>query len=130
MVRKSFAYLLVVRGESVGKQFKLEPGENLIGRWDPERGAFPEIDLENEDVAAKVSRKHAVLIVRDANFALEDVGSLNGTFLNDGFRIDQGVPYKMIPGDEIHLGNIVLRLCTEDLSSRDIAGTILEGEEI
>ena len=114
----------------MGKQFKLEPGENLIGRWDPERGAFPEIDLENEDVAAKVSRKHAVLIVRDANFVLEDVGSLNGTFLNDGFRIDQGVPYKMIPGDEIHLGNIVLRLCTEDLSSRDIAGTILEGEEI
>jgi pSer/pThr/pTyr-binding forkhead associated (FHA) protein len=120
----------VVQGESVGKQFKLEPGENLIGRWDPERGAFPEIDLENEDVAAKVSRKHAVIIVRDADFFLEDVGSLNGTFLNDGFRIDQGVSYKMIPGDEIHLGNIVLRLCTEDRSSSGMDRTIFEGEDI
>ena len=38
--------LVIAKGEGKGKIFELEQGNNLIGRWDPDTGAFPEIDLD------------------------------------------------------------------------------------
>ena len=65
--------LVVARGHLQGKVFKLEQGSNLIGRWDPDTGAFPEIDLDEEDVDAKISRKHAVLEVQGDKAFIKDV---------------------------------------------------------
>lgn len=106
--------LTVVRGATTGKEFVIEEGSNLIGRWDPDEGAFPEIDLEGEDEESKVSRKHAVILRQGAHVVLEDIGSRNGTYLNRGTRLVAGEQHVLTSGDEIVVGKTVLRF--------DIAG--------
>ena len=105
--------LVVLRGQSKGKRFSIEEGDNLIGRWDPDAGAFPEIDLDSEDVEAKISRKHA-LIQRDGEkLFLSDLGSLNGTFLNRSPRLKEGERLQIKAGDEIIIGKTFLTLEAE-----------------
>lgn len=102
--------LVVSRGETAGKVFILQEGTNLIGRWDPDYGSFPEVDLENHDPEAKVSRRHAMLYVNGAKIELEDSGSLNGTFINRGARLEQGVKHSISHGDEIIVGKTFLKV--------------------
>jgi len=102
--------LVIVRGDGQGRTFKLEEGSNLIGRWDPDSGAFPEIDLEKEDLEAKISRKHAVVERKGKVVSVEDVGSRNGTFINRGPRLETGVKHELKPGDEIIVGKTFLKL--------------------
>lgn len=102
--------LVVIRGEQKGKSFIVEEGENLIGRWDPDQGAFPEIDLDELDVDAKVSRKHAVLHRSGSKLEIEDLGSLNGTFLNQGPRLEPSVKVPLKSGDELIVGKTFLKV--------------------
>jgi pSer/pThr/pTyr-binding forkhead associated (FHA) protein len=106
--------LVIVRGEGQGRIFKLEEGSNLIGRWDPDSGSFPEIDLEKEDLEAKISRKHAVIECKGGVVTVEDVGSRNGTFINRGPRLDPGVKHSLKIGDEVIVGKTFLRLESGD----------------
>ncbi|MEO1316974.1 MAG: FHA domain-containing protein, partial [Pseudomonadota bacterium] len=73
-------------------------------------GRAPEADLVLPE--ARVSRRHARL-VRDARsaagFALEDLGSTNGTFLN-GARLGTRTPAGLNDGDSIDLGGVIGRL--------------------
>ena len=101
--------LVLLNGPSQGKEFALAPGSNLIGRWDSDDGSFPEVDLEQEDVDAKISRKHAVVHVRESGITIEDAGSLNGTFLNRVTKLEQGKPVTLKVGDEINIGALVFR---------------------
>ncbi len=66
------AKLTVVRGGTVGKVFPLQLGDNLVGRWDPDSGAFPEVDLETDDPEARISRKHALIRISDT-VTIEDI---------------------------------------------------------
>ncbi|MCB0355157.1 MAG: FHA domain-containing protein [Bdellovibrionales bacterium] len=106
--------LVIVKGLNRGKEYSLEEGSNLLGRWDPDTGAFPEIDLEPEDDEAKVSRKHAIIRLKDGRLSIEDCGSLNGTFINRGPKLEQGQLHALHPGDEIIIGKIFLRVETEE----------------
>jgi pSer/pThr/pTyr-binding forkhead associated (FHA) protein len=83
---------LVVRsgGGRAGETFHPE-GETTIGR-SPDCGIFL------DDVT--VSRKHAVLVQRDAGFFIEDQGSLNGTFVNRK-RVESA---QLEDGDEVQIG--------------------------
>jgi hypothetical protein len=103
------AKLTIIRGGTLGKDFLLQPGDNLVGRWDPDSGAFPEIDLEMDDPEARISRKHALIRVGE-QITLEDMGSLNGTFVNRGRRLDPGSPAVLHDGDEIIIGKTFFRL--------------------
>lgn len=104
------ARLIITRGGTVGKEFPLErQGETQIGRWDPDGGAFPEVDLTQDDPEAKISRKHARIFFRDGAYHLEDVGSLNGTFINRGSRLMPGSPQSLKDTDEILLGKTFFR---------------------
>lgn len=105
--------LVVSRGETSGVTFYLEPGENLVGRWDPEHGAFPEVDLERHDPEAKVSRRHAVIEVRGDSITITDIGSLNGTFINRGKRIEASQPHALKDGDEVIIGKTFLQVSTK-----------------
>lgn len=102
--------LVVYKAGSRGREYILQEGNNLVGRWDPDAGAFPEIDLESEDEEAKVSRKHAVIERRGDTLTIEDLGSLNGTFINRGPRLKTGTQYPLQPGDEVIVGKTFLRL--------------------
>jgi len=102
--------LVVTRGANKGRTFWIEEGENLIGRWDPDAGAFPEIDLDAEDLDAKISRTHAVLERRGEQLWITDLESLNGTFVNRGPRLEPAKKQEVFPGDEIIIGKTFVTL--------------------
>ena len=103
------AQLTIIRGGTVGKVFPLQSGDNLVGRWDPDSGSFPEVDMEHDDPEARISRKHALIRVTDA-ITVEDIGSLNGTFVNRGKRLEPGSPVEVKSGDEIIVGKTFFKV--------------------
>src|SRR5262245_12412429 len=103
------AQLTIVRGGTVGKVFPLQAGDNLVGRWDPDSGAFPEVDLETDDPEARISRKHALIRLSD-KITIEDIGSLTGTFVNRGRRLEPGSPAELKDGDEVIVGKTFFKL--------------------
>ena len=111
------ANLKIVRGSPRKDQvFPLEDGNNLVGRWDPETGSFPEVDLDADDPEAKISRKHALIRIADGKITVEDIGSLNGTYVNRGARLQPGSPVELKTGDEIIIGKTFLKLTIDPIS--------------
>jgi pSer/pThr/pTyr-binding forkhead associated (FHA) protein len=66
-----------------------------------------DVDLSDPDV----SRRHAVLRALDGGLGLEDLGSTNGTFVNES-RISGIAP--LSAGDQVRFGNTVWRLTAAD----------------
>jgi hypothetical protein len=110
------AKLSVFRGGRKGQEFPLEDGNNLIGRWDPETGSFPEVDLDADDPEAKISRKHALIRIDGGKITIEDIGSLNGTYVNRQPRLSPGSPAEIKSGDEVIIGKTFLKLVVEPIS--------------
>jgi hypothetical protein len=103
------AKLVIERGRSAGKQFLLSEEESQIGRWDADGGIFPDVDLDSDDPEAKVSRRHARIVLRAGQYFIEDLGSTNGTFINRGRRLLPGDRQPLRDGDEIIVGKTFLR---------------------
>ena len=81
-----------------------------MGRSDPERNMFPEIDLTPFDALAKgVSRRHAVILVRNGRVTVKDLDSTNGTRLNN-FELIKETEYRLRHGDELALGHLHLQV--------------------
>jgi hypothetical protein len=110
------AKLSIIRGGRRGQEFELETGNNLVGRWDPETGSFPEVDLDADDPEAKVSRKHALIRIDGGKITIEDIGSLNGTYVNRQPRLQPGNPLDLKTGDEIIIGKTFLKLVVDPIS--------------
>ncbi len=110
------AKFIVVRGGRKGQEFPLEDGNNLIGRWDPETGSFPEVDLDADDPEAKISRKHALCRIENGKITVEDIGSLNGTYVNRGQRLQPGSSSDIKNGDEVIIGKTFLKLVVEPIA--------------
>jgi hypothetical protein len=91
-------YQLVLRvGPSPGKVFPLMKNEITIGR-----------DINNEIVIndAEISRKHCRLVMTADGFVIEDLGSTNGTWVNERRISSQ---HLLRSGESIRLGdNITL----------------------
>lgn len=107
--RGSHARLIIERGEAANTEFPLTSDESNIGRWDADNGIFPDVDLDAYDPDAKVSRRHARIMLRDNVYTIEDLGSTNGTFVNRGRRLLPGNPQVLGEGDEIIVGKTFLR---------------------
>ncbi len=88
---------LVVRagGGRVGESFALDGDRMTIGRR-PDSAVFL------DDVT--VSRDHALLVKRSGDYYLDDLGSLNGTYVNRR-RIES---HRLADGDEIQVGKYKL----------------------
>ena len=81
--------------------------ELVIGRAD-HGGKKPDIDLTGlRGIEQGVSRRHARIVRAGDDAALEDLSSLNGTFVG-GHRLTPGRPEVIRPGDELQFGKIVL----------------------
>jgi CRP-like cAMP-binding protein len=95
---------------TTGAEFFFSKGdETTIGRADPVTGILPDIDLTAVDANRSVSRRHAK-IIRSGNqyFMLEEVGTVNGTYVNDQ-RIPTGTPVMIHNGDGIKIGLIAMK---------------------
>lgn len=75
-------------------------GEYLIGRE-------PTCDLTVVDPT--VSRRHAIVSLRQGALTVRDEGSTNGTYVN-GVRLDGGTEHPLKPGDQIQLGSVKFRV--------------------
>ncbi len=91
-----------------GQLLDLDPSriEYQVGRPDAAAGITPDIDLSGVDPTRSLSRRHAKLIRRgDLYFVREEVGTVNGTFVN-GARVRTGVDVPAMPGDTLRFGAV------------------------
>lgn len=107
------AKLVVIRSGRIGQEFPLTGTEWLIGRWDPDHGIFPDVDLDVDDPEANVSRRHARLRLENGQYLIEDLGSTNGTFINRGARLIPGRRYLIQDGDEVIVGKTFLKFVVD-----------------
>lgn len=85
------ALLVVSRGPNAGSRFLLDAAAVTVGR-------HPESDIFLDDIT--VSRRHAEFRRSESGFTVDDVGSLNGTYVNRD-RVDHAV---LAGGDEVQIG--------------------------
>lgn len=89
---------------SSGKEFYLSGDAGYIGRYSPSLPISPEIDLTGVPHEDIISRRHARVAWDSAQnaYMLVDM-STNGILLN-GNLLTSGVPYRLIDGDSLQLG--------------------------
>jgi pSer/pThr/pTyr-binding forkhead associated (FHA) protein len=107
-------------GESLAIRLRIGPQKrevemplNVIthlGRVDAAASVFPEVDLTSDsDVAHGVSRRHARIFKQSGAVVVEDMGSINGTFIN-GRRLDPYLPDILNDGDILQLGKLQIEV--------------------
>jgi hypothetical protein len=89
------AVVIRAGGGRVGESFALDHDRMTIGRR-------PDSDVFLDDVT--VSRDHALLVKRGGDYYLDDLGSLNGTYVNR-HRIES---HRLEDGDELQVGKFKL----------------------
>jgi len=81
-----------------------------LGRLDPASDVFPELDLSEDGGLEKgVSRRHARILKREGTVVVEDLGSINGTFIN-GKRLAPYLPEALHDGDQLQLGKLLIEV--------------------
>jgi FHA domain-containing protein len=88
------------------RRFVLTGAQALIGRQSRSRGIAPEIDLSGPPSDSAVSHAHALLLAGpDGSWAVVDLESANGTYVNDDpDPIPPNAPCQLADGDRIHVG--------------------------
>ncbi len=89
------AGLIVKQGADAGKSFALKAGSNIIGR-------VSGLDITIADTL--ISRRHVRITALSDRVVLEDLGSANGTFVNNQ-RISGTTPITLNDGDSITIGD-------------------------
>jgi hypothetical protein len=101
LVARLTAVTPTVAGQSVGREFPLDGGEVRIGR-----APSCEINLDGDPL---VSRFHAVLRPHEGVYSITDLGSSNGTLVNEA-EIHAETP--LHEGDEVMIGECRLRIAS------------------
>ena len=84
--------------------------ETSLGRRDPATGTMPDVDLSAyAGYRLGVSRKHAIIRLKNNQLELYDLGSSNGTSIN-GTRLNPHQSQVLRNGDEVMLGKMMLRV--------------------
>jgi diguanylate cyclase (GGDEF)-like protein len=91
------------KGQGLGTRYRFRPGSTVV------LGRAKEADVSLPEVSA-ISRKHASLTYRIESVILEDLGSTNGTFVND-VRIEQ--PTVLKSGDRFSVGAVHFKFLQE-----------------
>jgi pSer/pThr/pTyr-binding forkhead associated (FHA) protein len=91
-----------------GQVFPLTAADMVIGRSDPARNVFPDIDLLPLDPSQAVSRRHARFMRRDGHCYIEDLNAFNKTRVN-GRPLVPHEDVELQDGDTLRLGNTDLR---------------------
>lgn len=81
-----------------------------LGRLDPLSDNFPEVDFTDAGGVEKgVSRRHARIFKKDESLIVEDLGSINGTYIN-GQKLSAYTAEVIKDGDVLQLGRLVVQV--------------------
>ena len=106
-VDSKVALLILNEGLSIHVQGK---NEVTLGRATKGQTIIPDIDLSPYHAyEAGVSRLHANLILSNSEVFIHDLGSANGTSLNDE-KINPHVDYPLQHGDQLSLGHLKIQV--------------------
>jgi serine/threonine protein kinase len=117
-VRARASAKLVARGDDL--EFGISGPRTLIGRsqaQDGEQGKEGGIGNDPLDIDLKrlvrggdrVSRRHAEIIQRGADYFIRDLGSLNGTYIAGRGKLGRDQLYKLKDRDQVVLGSAILQ---------------------
>ncbi len=98
-VDRGEAYLVMIHGDDLGKRFAIADRPIEVGR----AGAC-DVTIDNESV----SRKHARLWWAGEAYRVKDLGSTNGTYVNDV----QVVERDLSDGDQVRIGRAIFKFMT------------------
>ena len=105
----AIAKLIVMDTDTLAQFPIIAENEVTTGRVDPHRGIRPDVDLSKYDPASRISRRHARITSRGAQFFIEDLGSANGTVVNGQKRLQPQEPYPLNNGDVVKIGETTLK---------------------
>jgi pSer/pThr/pTyr-binding forkhead associated (FHA) protein len=99
--------LVVLRGARIAVEFPLYAGRNVVGRFSDKP---VDIDLTAQETVDQIwcSRNHAAFVAEGASVYVEDLNSLNGTWVN-GQKVLPGQPRALKPGDVVQIGTVQLK---------------------
>ena len=109
-----------------GSTFPISRRVTTVGRRSHASQRPPDIDLTAVDPKKMVSRQHARLLWQAGVVRVEDLGSLNGTFV-DGRRLPPHQPELLADGADVTLGGIPMRFAAQ---APWAAGVIAEWEGV
>lgn len=98
--------LVVLAGAKQGLEIPLKKDKFLIGR-------AKECSLRAGSEA--ISRRHCAIVRKDGNWTARDLGSRNGTYVNET-RIAEEVA--LAPGDELRVGPLKFRIAATDATKQ------------
>ncbi|WP_162657180.1 FHA domain-containing protein [Tuwongella immobilis] len=100
--------LMVLRGEKLNVQYPLYEGPNYLGRTDEKP---VDIDLEDQEASDRIwtSRQHACITYQNGVLTIEDLNSLNGTFVNR-MRVHPGQQRILQVNDIIQVGTVQMKV--------------------
>jgi FHA domain/Double zinc ribbon len=99
-LQQSFARLLNLQTSTV---IEIPPGLMVVHLGKPNDQIPPDIDMSGFPNAEVVSRIHADIRIEGDTYYIEDVGSSNGTYINNS-PLPMGNRHRLRPGDRISLG--------------------------
>jgi hypothetical protein len=103
--------LVVLRGERINVEYPIYEGRNTIGRFVDKPVDIDLISQESE-VQVWCSRTHAAVTFDRGVVLIEDLNSLNGTWVN-GARIHPGQQRMLKANDVIQIGTVQMKLVVE-----------------
>jgi len=98
---------LVSRGDEI--EFGIFGMRTLIGR---SQDAADKLDIDLKKLAHggdRVSRHHAEIVLRGADYFIRDLGSLNGTYIAGRGKLGRDQLYKLKDRDQVVLGSAILQ---------------------
>lgn len=94
------AAIVVLSGNAAGNEFTLDQPKVSLGRG-------PGVDLAFDDAA--MSREHVVFEFSDGGFRIRDLGSMNGTQVNDAVIKARNLDH----GDRLRIGEHLFQFILE-----------------
>jgi DNA-binding winged helix-turn-helix (wHTH) protein len=100
--------------DPTGQNHELNDDQTIIGRA---------VGCDIVITSKRVSREHTRIHYDDWRIFVEDMGSTNGTFLNEE-RISE--PMQLRDGDKIKVGDVIFTFHDPDVTNQDTAVPVLE----
>ncbi len=98
---KADACLVVIYGQQLGTKHALKAGEMIVGR-----SSQAQLQIDHESV----SRRHARIVLTESGVLLADLGSTNGTYVNDEPITERTLAH----GDLLKVGRTILKYLSTD----------------